>query len=88
MGLLALLLVQHARAPARFASSAFTSRQAASTAPPSASTAFASSSSAAGRSRIARSRGPSSVGWSFTPLRARGRPLFVTGRFFWAMNAS
>jgi hypothetical protein len=27
------------------------------------------------------------VGVSFTPLRARGRPLFVTGRFFWGMNA-
>ena len=31
--------------------------------------------------------GASSVGVSFTPLRARGRPLFVTGRFFWGMNA-
>jgi hypothetical protein len=28
----------------------------------------------------------SSVGFSFTPFRARGRPLFVTGRFFWAMR--
>jgi hypothetical protein len=32
-----------------------------------------------------RSPGASSVGFSFTPFRARGRPLFVTGRFLVAM---
>src|SRR5216684_2015045 len=56
------------------------SRYAASTAPPSSSTCRASACSSAGGSARRNCPGPSSVGLSFTPLRARGRPVLVWGR--------
>jgi len=47
--------------------------------------AAASAVISAGGSASSRSFAVSSVGFSFTPLRARGRPVFVTGRFLVGM---